>query len=115
LQRGDSGELVRLHDVARVELGAENYGQGLMFNGHPGAGLGIFQLPTANALEVRDAVTAELARLSRSFPPGLEYDSGTDATLAVRQSIHEVEVTLAEAIGLVILVIFLFLHGWRSV
>ncbi|HUQ05949.1 MAG TPA: multidrug efflux RND transporter permease subunit [Kofleriaceae bacterium] len=115
VQRGENGELVRLHDVARVELGAENYGQGLLFNGHPGAGLGIFQLPSANALEVRDAVTKELERLSAAFPPGLEYGSGTDATLAVRQSIHEVIITLAEAIGLVILVIFLFLHGWRSV
>ncbi|MBZ0231295.1 MAG: multidrug efflux RND transporter permease subunit [Deltaproteobacteria bacterium] len=115
VQRGENGELVRLHDVARVELGAENYGQGLMFNGHPGAGLGIFQLPTANALEVRDAVTRELVRLSKAFPPGLKYGAGNDATLAVRQSINEVMLTLAEAIGLVILVIFLFLHGWRSV
>jgi HAE1 family hydrophobic/amphiphilic exporter-1 len=115
VQRGENGELVRLHDVARVELGAENYGQGLLFNGHPGAGLGIFQLPSANALEVRDAVTKELERLSAAFPPGLKYGSGTDATLAVRQSIREVIITLAEAIGLVILVIFLFLHGWRSV
>ncbi len=115
VQRGENGELVRLHDVARVELGAENYGQGLMFNGHPGAGLGIFQLPTANALEVRDAVTRELERLSKAFPPGLKYGAGNDATQAVRQSINEVLITLAEAIGLVILVIFLFLHSWRSV
>ena len=115
VQRGENGELVRLSDVARVELGAENYGQGLMFDGHPGAGLGIFQLPTANALDVRDAVTRELERLSKSFPPGLKYGAGNDATLAVRASINEVIVTLAEAIGLVILVIFVFLHGWRSV
>ena len=115
VQRGENGELVRLHDVARVELGAENYGQGLLFNGHPGAGLGIFQLPTANALELRDAVTVELARLAKTFPPGLKYGAGNDATLAVRQSINEVVITMAEAIGLVILVIFLFLHGWRSV
>ncbi len=115
VQRGEAGELVRLHDVARVELGAENYGQGLLFNGHPGAGLGVFQLPSANALDLRDAVQAELDRLAPTFPPGLKFGSGTDATLAVRQSINEVVITLAEAIGLVILVIFLFLHGWRSV
>lgn len=115
VQRGPDGQLVRVRDVGRAELGAESYGQLLRFNGKPGVGLGIFQLPTANALDVRDAVVAEMARLSKSFPPGLEYQSGTDTTLAVRASIHEVLKTLAEAIGLVILVIFLFLHGWRSV
>src|SRR5687768_10901991 len=65
LQRGPAGEMVHISDVARVELGAENYAQGLLFDGRPGVGLGIFQLPTANALDVRDAVTAELARLSK--------------------------------------------------
>jgi HAE1 family hydrophobic/amphiphilic exporter-1 len=115
LQRGAEGQLVRIRDVGRVELGAENYGQLLMFNGVQGVGLGIFQLPTANALDVRDAVMTEMARLSKQFPPGLQYKTGTDTTLAVRASIHEVVQTLLEAIGLVILVIFVFLHGWRSV
>lgn len=115
IQRGDAGELVRLGDVGRVELGAENYGQAMLFNGHPGVGVGIFQLPTANALDVRDAVVAELKRLEPTFPPGLTYASGTDTTLAVRASVDEVITTLIEAIALVILVIFLFLHGWRSV
>jgi HAE1 family hydrophobic/amphiphilic exporter-1 len=115
LQRGADGRVVRVKDVARVELGAENYGQLLRFGGRPGVGLGVFQLPTANALDVRDAALAELERLSRSFPPGLAYRPATDTTLAVRASIHEVTKTLAEAIALVILVIFLFLHGLRSV
>ncbi|MBK9037338.1 MAG: efflux RND transporter permease subunit [Myxococcales bacterium] len=115
IQRGDAGELVRLADVGRVELGAENYGQALLFNGHPGVGVGIFQLPTANALDVRDAVVAKLHELEATFPPGLAYESGTDTTLAVRASVEEVETTLVIAIALVILVIFLFLHGWRSV
>jgi HAE1 family hydrophobic/amphiphilic exporter-1 len=115
LQRGPDGELVRLKDVARAEIGAENYGQLLRFNGKSGVGMGIFQLPTANALDVRDGAVEAMARLSKSFPPGLEYKTGLDTTLAVRASIHEVITTLAEAIGLVILVIFLFLHGWRSV
>ncbi|MBP6628331.1 MAG: efflux RND transporter permease subunit [Kofleriaceae bacterium] len=115
IQRGDAGELVRIGDVGRVELGAENYGTAMLFNGRRGVGLGIFQLPTANALEVRDAVVAELARRSRGFPPGMRYASGTDTTLAVRASVDEVTTTLLEAIGLVILVIFVFLHGWRSV
>ena len=115
IQRGEAGELVRLADVGRVELGAENYGQGMMFNGHPGVGLGNFQLPTANALDVRDAVVAEMAARAKVFPPGLTYKPGTDATLAVRASVDEVVTTLVEAIVLVILVIFVFLHGWRSV
>lgn len=115
VQRGPDGSVVRLGDVGRAELGAENYGQYLMFDGHAGVGLGIFQLPTANALDVRDAVQAEIERLAQDFPPGLIYNTGTDTTLAIRASVHEVLITLAEAIGLVILVIFLFLHGWRSV
>ena len=115
LQRSPDGKLVRVRDVGRAELGAENYGQLMRFNGKAGAGLGIFQLPTANALDVRDSVTKEMERLSKNFPPGMEYRSGTDTTLAVRASIHEVITTLVEAILLVILVIFLFLHGWRSV
>ena len=115
VQRTAQGDIVRLGDVARVELGAENYSQSLLFDGYLGVGIGIFQLPTANALDVRDAVVAEMARLSKEFPPGLEYKQGLDTTVAVRASIHEVTLTLAEAIGLVILVIFLFLHGWRAV
>ncbi len=115
LQRTNDGRLVRVKDVGHAELGAENYGQLMRFNGKEGVGLGIFQLPTANALDVRDAVTREMERLSKQFPPGMEYKPGTDTTLAVRASIHEVVTTLAEAIVLVILVIFLFLHGWRSV
>jgi hydrophobic/amphiphilic exporter-1 (mainly G- bacteria), HAE1 family len=116
IQRSPNGQIVRLKDVARTELGAENYGQFMRFNARSSAvGIGIFQLPTANALDVRDAVVAEMDRLSKDFPPGVEYRPGTDTTLAVRASINEVAVTLSEAIALVILVIFAFLHGWRSV
>jgi len=116
LQRtGSDGKVVRVKDVGRVELGAENYNTLLRFGGRPGVGMGVFQLPTANALDVRDGVYKELDRLSQQFPPGLEYKTGTDTTLAVRASINEVIHTLMEAIALVILVIFLFLHGWRSV
>jgi HAE1 family hydrophobic/amphiphilic exporter-1 len=115
VQRGEGGSAVRLGDVGRAELGAENYGQYLEYSGHEGVGIGIFQLPTANALDVRDAVQAEMERLSADFPPGLVFNTGTDTTLAIRASVNEVLKTLAEAIVLVILVIFLFLHGWRSV
>ncbi|WP_309889790.1 multidrug efflux RND transporter permease subunit [Archangium sp.] len=115
VMRNTDGKLVRVKDVGRVELGAENYGTLLRFNGRTGVGLAIFQLPTANALDVRDGVIKEMDRLALQFPPGLEYKTGNDTTLAVRASIHEVVRTLIEAIALVILVIFLFLHGWRSV
>ena len=115
VMRNTDGKLVRVKDVGRVELGAESYGTLLRFNGRTGVGLAIFQLPTANALDVRDGVIKEMDRLSAQFPPGLEYKTGNDTTLAVRASIHEVVRTLIEAIALVILVIFLFLHGWRSV
>lgn len=115
IQRTDDGNTVRLADVARIELGAENYAQGLLFDGYSGVGIGLVPLPNANALDVRDAAFKELERLSRDFPAGMKYSTNLDTTLAVRASVHEVVITLAEAIVLVILVIFLFLHGWRSV
>ncbi|MCY1046911.1 multidrug efflux RND transporter permease subunit [Corallococcus sp. bb12-1] len=115
VMRGSDGQLVRVKDVGHAQMGAENYSQFLRFNGRPALGLGVNQLPTANALEVRDAVAGEMERLGQQFPSGLEYRVSTDTTLAVRASIHEVLKTLVEAIALVILVIFLFLHGWRSV
>ncbi|WP_163780228.1 efflux RND transporter permease subunit [Myxococcus vastator] len=115
VQQGPDGSLVRLKDVGSAELGAENYGQLLRFNGREAVGLGIFQLPGSNALEVRDGVIAELERLKGNFPPGMRYQRAFDTTAAVQASIEEVLVTLGEAIFLVVLVIFVFLHGWRSV
>ncbi|MGA9525901.1 MAG: multidrug efflux RND transporter permease subunit [Myxococcaceae bacterium] len=114
LRRGPDGSLVRLSDVGRAELGAENYQQLLRFNGHPGVGLGIFQLPQANALDVRERVVAELERLAEDFPPGLQFEPANDTTRAIEESLNEVVRALIEAIGLVILVIFLFLHRFRS-
>ncbi|AKQ70388.1 RND efflux system, inner membrane transporter CmeB [Myxococcus hansupus] len=115
VQQGPDGSLVRLKDVGHAELGAENYGQLLRFNGHEGVGLGIFQLPGSNALKVREGVVAELERLEKNFPPGMRYARAFDTTAAVQASIEEVLQTLGEAILLVVLVIFIFLHGWRSV
>ena len=115
LMRQNDGKSVRVKDVGRVEMGAESYGTLLRFSGRQAVGIATFQLPTANALEVRDAVYAELERLSAHFPPGMKFQTGTDTTLAVRATLHELLRTLVEAIALVILVIFLFLHGWRSV
>ncbi|MCE9671807.1 multidrug efflux RND transporter permease subunit [Myxococcus stipitatus] len=115
VQRGADGSLVRLRDVGRAELGAENYTQLLRFNGREAVGLGIFQLPGSNALDVRDGVLKELARLEKNFPPGMKYQVAFDTTAAVQASIEEVLITLGEAVLLVVLVIFVFLHGWRSV
>ncbi len=113
LKAAPDGTIVRLQDVGRAELGAESYGTNLRFNGIDAVGLGVLQLPTANALAVDKAVRAELGRLAKSFPPGLEYRVAFDTTTAVSESIREVLVTLLEAIALVILVIFLFLQDWR--
>jgi hydrophobic/amphiphilic exporter-1 (mainly G- bacteria), HAE1 family len=114
LKRGADGSLVQLRDVGRAELGAESYGSNLSFNGYESVGLGILQLSNANALDVDKAVRAELARLSKTFPPGLKYAVAFDTTTAVGESIREVVKTLVEAIIIVILVIFVFLQTWRS-
>ena len=115
IQRGQDGALVRIRDVGDVKLGAESYQQLLRFNGQDAVGLGITQLPGSNALDVREGVEAELKRLSANFPPGLTYQVAFDTTAAVSASIEEVLKALGEAILLVVLVIFIFLHGWRSV
>jgi HAE1 family hydrophobic/amphiphilic exporter-1 len=114
LKTNADGTLVRLRDVGHAELGAEDYGSDLQFNGHDSVGLGITQLSNANALEVDRRVLAELDRLSKHFPPGMIYQNAFDTTEAVGESIRDVLMTLIEAIFLVILVIFIFLEDWRS-
>ncbi|HET6936019.1 MAG TPA: multidrug efflux RND transporter permease subunit [Candidatus Angelobacter sp.] len=114
IKRGQDGSLVELRDVGRAELGAESYGGQLRYNGHNATGIGVMQLSNANALQVDRDVRAEMDRLSKSFPAGLKYAVAFDTTVAVGQSIEEVIKTLIEAIIIVILVIFLFLQGWRS-
>src|SRR5271165_3351004 len=114
LKTGTGGTLVRLKDVGRAELGAENYDVLVRYNGHDGVGFGVTQLPGANALDVDRAAKAELLRLSKSFPPGLKYAVAFDSTTVIGESIQDVLITLAEAIVLVIAVIFLFLQDWRS-
>ncbi|MDQ3214435.1 MAG: multidrug efflux RND transporter permease subunit [Acidobacteriota bacterium] len=108
------GTLVRLRDVASVELGAETYGSQLRFQGVDAVGFGVTQLPSANALDVERAVRAELDRLALTFPPGLKYQIAFNTTQVVAESIREVLITLAEAIVLVVLVMFLFLQNWRT-
>ena len=114
LKSGRDGALVRLSDVGRAELGAETYAADLRFQGLEAVGFGVTQLPTANSLDVERAVTAELDRLARSFPPGIRYQVAFNTTDVVQASIAEVLKTLGEAIILVVLVIFVFLQTWRS-
>ena len=114
LKTGADGTLVRIKDVGRAELGAENYGSLLRFNGHEAMGIGVTQLPGSNALDVDRAVKLELERLSKSFPPGMKYAIAFDTTEVIGESIREVLITLLQAIGLVVLVIYLFLQDWRS-
>ena len=114
VRAGDSGALVRVRDVGRVELGAESYSSVLRFAGFEASGLGIQLLPTANALETFQGVQETMARLEQNFPPGLEARLAFDNVGVVRESIIEVLKTLGEAIVLVVLVLFLFLQNWRS-
>ncbi|HEX3852171.1 MAG TPA: multidrug efflux RND transporter permease subunit [Polyangiaceae bacterium] len=114
LKAGADGTLVRVGDIGRAELGAEDYSASARFNGRPAVGMGILQLPNANALNVRDDVLKKVAELSQSFPPGLEIKSAFDTTAAVSASVKEVEHTLLIAVVLVIGVIFLFLQSGKS-
>src|SRR5579859_7702671 len=114
LKTSADGTLVRLREVGRAELGAEDYSSELKYKGIPSVGIGITQLSNANALEVRRRALEELDRLSKRFPPGMVYENAFDTTEAVSESIKDVLSTLAMAIALVILVIFIFLEDWRS-
>jgi len=114
LKAGADGSLVRLKDVGHAELGAETYASELRFQAREAVGFGVIQLPSANALDVSRNVKAELMRLARNFPPGLQYQIALDTTEVVSDSIREVLKTLAEAILLVVIVIFIFLQTWRS-
>jgi HAE1 family hydrophobic/amphiphilic exporter-1 len=114
LKRAQDGSLVRVKDVGRTELGAEAYSLASRYNGRDAVGFGVLQLPTANALQVYRDVNAELERLSKRFPPGLKITVAFDTTSVVSESIREVITTLVEALGLVILVMFLFLQNWRT-
>jgi hydrophobic/amphiphilic exporter-1 (mainly G- bacteria), HAE1 family len=111
---GGSRSITRVRDVARVELGAQTYSQSFTMDGKPAAGIAIFQLPEANALDVAKAVQTALAGMSREFPAGLHYGIPFDTTKFVSASIHEVYKTLIEAAILVLIVILVFLQNWRA-
>ena len=108
------GSVVRLRDVARIELGALNYQQIGRVNGKPGCGIGVFQMPGSNALAVAEGVKKVMADLSQRFPPDLQYSYTIDTTLPVSEGIKEILITLSIAIVLVIFVVYLFLQNWRA-
>src|SRR5882757_3919564 len=114
LKTGANGEVVRLADVAHIELGASDYTLRTQLDNSPTAILGVFQAPGANSLATRDAVIAKMQELSKRFPPGLTWRSDYDSTIFVRESIEAVVHTLLEAIGLVVFVVILFLQTWRA-
>jgi HAE1 family hydrophobic/amphiphilic exporter-1 len=111
---GPNGEMTRVRDIGRVELGAQTYGQTFALNGKPAAGIAVYQLPGANALEVEKAVKAKMTDLARGFPPGLAYEIPFDTTNFVTAAIDEVYKTLFEAAILVLIVIVVFLQDWRA-
>ena len=114
LRTGEDGALVRVGDVARVELGSQFYGANGRFDGKPATVLAIYQAPGANALAVADGVRARLEELSRSFPEDVVYDIPFDTTEFVERSLDDVVVTLMMTFGLVIAVVFVFLGNWRA-
>jgi HAE1 family hydrophobic/amphiphilic exporter-1 len=112
--KSEGGRITRLRDVARVELGSQTYDMFFEKNGSPAAGIAVYQLPGANALDVADRVYAKMDELQKSFPPGVMYSVPLDTTKFVRQAIREVYRTLIEAGVLVLLVILVFLQDWRA-
>ncbi|MGB8170978.1 MAG: multidrug efflux RND transporter permease subunit [Chthoniobacteraceae bacterium] len=114
VKTGTNGQITRVRDVARVELAAKDYTVNSLLGGKPATAIGIFQLPGTNALETSDMVRAKMKDLKTRFPAGLDYEIQYDPTTSVRESIHEVEKTLFEAIALVVLVVLIFLQNWRA-
>lgn len=114
LKTQSDGSRVLLQDVARVELGSENYSVVSRFNGHPGAGIAVQLAPGSDALKTAELVKAEVLRQSASFPDGYKYAFPLDSTTFIRLSVSEVVQTLFEAIVLVVIVMFVFLQSWRA-
>ncbi len=114
VKTGNNGDVTRVRDVGSVELGAQTYSQIFSLNKQPATGIGVFQSPGANALQVEQAVERKMAELARAFPPGIKYDTPFDTTKFVKASINEVYKTLIEAGLLVLVVILVFLQDWRA-
>ncbi|MDC3189967.1 multidrug efflux RND transporter permease subunit [Pseudoalteromonas elyakovii] len=114
IRSSKDGNFVRLHDIARIELGAASYSTTAKLNQQDTAFLVIYQLTEANATQVAADVKARMAELAKQLPDGVEYSIPYDTTEFINRSIDEVVVTLVQAVGLVILVVFLFLQNWRA-
>lgn len=112
--RNDGVDMLRLGDVAKIEIGSETYSSSSRLKGKPTAALAVYQLPGSSSLAVSKAVRERMEELSQNFPPNMQYQIALDTTDVVRSSIEEVLYTLFETTALVILVIFLFLQNWRA-
>lgn len=112
--RNDGTEMLRLGDIATIEIGSETYASSSRLRGKPTAALAVYQSPGSSSLAVSKAVKAKMEELSEAFPPEVEYQIALDTTDVVRSSIHEVLYTFVETTVLVVLVIFLFLQNWRA-
>ncbi|MET0180128.1 MAG: efflux RND transporter permease subunit [Novosphingobium sp.] len=108
------GSSVRLKDIARIELGSENYNSIARFQGHPAAGMSISLAPGADALATAELVKARMKEIAQGFPEGLRYDFTNDTTAFIKLSVREVVTALLEAIVLVVIVMFVFLQSWRA-
>ena len=111
---GSDGQITRLRDVARIELGQENYALRAMLDNRPALAMPVFQRPGSNAIELSDDVRSTMERLSKNFPAGMTYEIAYDPTVFVRGSIDAVIQTLLEAILLVVVVVVIFLQTWRA-
>ena len=114
VKRGEEGQLVRMKDIARIELGAQSYAWYSELDGAPAISMGIYQLPGSNALGVAQGITAALEELSVRFPEGLEFSVPFDATLYIQASIKEVVTSLVIAVFLVIFSVYIFLQDFRT-
>jgi hydrophobic/amphiphilic exporter-1 (mainly G- bacteria), HAE1 family len=114
IRANPDGSILRLKDVARIELGAQTYGVNVRYNGQIAAGMAIFQLPGSNAVATAEAVNKKLAELEKRYPTDMESAVPLDTTKAVTAGLHEIVITLGIALGLVILVVYIFLQGWRA-
>jgi HAE1 family hydrophobic/amphiphilic exporter-1 len=114
VKSGSNGDVTRVRDVGSVELGAQTYSQVFSLNNHPATGIGVFQSPGANALEVEKAVQKKMTELAVAFPQDIKFDTPFDTTKFVSASINEVYKTLIEAGVLVLVVILVFLQDWRA-
>jgi hydrophobic/amphiphilic exporter-1 (mainly G- bacteria), HAE1 family len=114
IRANPDGTILHLKDVARIELGSQTYNIDAKYNGSISGAFAIYQLPGSNAVQAAANVRAKLAELSKRFPSDMEYHVPYDSTEAVSAGIHEIEITLFESLALVIIVVYIFLQGWRA-